>query len=378
MAFATDYIKFYPVLLVWPIWFFTMTTRNLWYSVFSTYWPATIGMVLGSFIAGSTPLGGGVVAFPIAVLVLQLKGSESRDASVLIQSVGMNAAAFLLITTKSQLLNGPIIYTNIAFGTIGMLLGLSFNESPELTNLIYTVTVLCFGIVYFYTNVIDQKRTAVATDPPPEMDEDASDTEGWSRRDYLAYGLMAVFAIVGGFITASVGSGSDIAVFVYGIYVWNVIYPENKFADNTFTASSVVVMGAMSALIAVTRAVSEEGFDERGLLCWAAMIFVVVWGAPIGSLVLTPSNTKYLQYMFYMLAVVQFILFAVLKIGRDLWVWIGIVIMISVIIGLLALHYSMQKRKGNAIIQHKSEPIGTGQGTSMSEMSDPSKTNVTV
>lgn len=31
--------------------------------------PATLGMVLGSFLAGSTPLGGGVVAFPIAVSI---------------------------------------------------------------------------------------------------------------------------------------------------------------------------------------------------------------------------------------------------------------------------------------------------------------------
>ena len=76
----------------------------------------------------------------------------------MVQSIGLNAAAFLLITTKSHLLNSKIIYTNIVFGCIGMLIGLAFNESPELTNTIYTVTVLCFGIIYFYTNVIDKEK----------------------------------------------------------------------------------------------------------------------------------------------------------------------------------------------------------------------------
>ena len=44
-------------------------------------------MVLGSFIAGATPLGGGVVAFPVSVLVLNLSPKEGRDFTSFIQSV---------------------------------------------------------------------------------------------------------------------------------------------------------------------------------------------------------------------------------------------------------------------------------------------------
>jgi hypothetical protein len=42
---------------------------------------------------GSTPLGGGVVAFPLAVLVLKLTPAQSRDSSLLVQAIGMTSAA---------------------------------------------------------------------------------------------------------------------------------------------------------------------------------------------------------------------------------------------------------------------------------------------
>ena len=35
----------------------------------------------GSFVAGSTPLGGGVIAFPVSVLFLRFTGGESRHIS---------------------------------------------------------------------------------------------------------------------------------------------------------------------------------------------------------------------------------------------------------------------------------------------------------
>lgn len=118
-------IQFVPFFLVWPIWFFTMISGGLWSQVFQ-YWPASIAMVFGSFIAGSTPLGGGVVAFPVSVLVLKFTSQESRDASILVQAVGMNAAAYLLLATKRELLDFELIIVNIVAGTLGMLAGCAY------------------------------------------------------------------------------------------------------------------------------------------------------------------------------------------------------------------------------------------------------------
>ena len=57
---------FAPVAFVWPIYYYIMTTHGAWQEVFTDHWPMTVAMILGSFLAGSTPLGGGVVAYPVS------------------------------------------------------------------------------------------------------------------------------------------------------------------------------------------------------------------------------------------------------------------------------------------------------------------------
>lgn len=66
-------------------------------------------MVFGSLIAGSTPVGGGVVAFPLVVLYLKLPADQGRDLSLLVQAIGMSAASFLLIYAKRHLCHFWII-----------------------------------------------------------------------------------------------------------------------------------------------------------------------------------------------------------------------------------------------------------------------------
>ena len=49
--------------------------------------------------------GGGVVGFPVAVLVLGFDSPQGRDFAVLIQAVGMNSAAFLILYTKPHMVH---------------------------------------------------------------------------------------------------------------------------------------------------------------------------------------------------------------------------------------------------------------------------------
>ena len=80
------WIRFTPALVVWPVWIYLMCQDGgQWNQVFSNYYAASIAMALGSFVAGSTPLGGGVVAFPVSVLVLGLT-SEGEFAHYKLQS----------------------------------------------------------------------------------------------------------------------------------------------------------------------------------------------------------------------------------------------------------------------------------------------------
>ena len=62
-----------------------------------TYFIAPI-MAVGSFIAGSTFLGGGAVAFPALTKFMHITPIDAKTFSLAIQSVGMSAASIYIIT----------------------------------------------------------------------------------------------------------------------------------------------------------------------------------------------------------------------------------------------------------------------------------------
>lgn len=270
------WIKFAPALLVWPIWIYIMLQHNLWKSVFSTYWPMTLAMIAGSFVAGSTPLGGGVVAFPVAVLVLQFTPMEARDISLLVQSVGMNAAAYLLCLTKRHFLDLELILGFTFSGVLGLLIGFLVHPNSGIINTIYTVLIFEFGIVFFYTYCINPaKKSAVATFATEACPEENSNNLSW--RLVAARVFMVMFGLAGGIVTSVIGSGSDISLFIFGLYLWNIVFPTQQLCENTLTASSVVVMGILSFVGAVLRLL-DDGFNATTIYTWAAMIPVVVIG----------------------------------------------------------------------------------------------------
>jgi uncharacterized protein len=355
-VFDSRWLRFLPALVVWPMWFFLVGSRDAFADVFRDYWPASVAMVVGSFIAGSTPLGGGVVAFPISVLVLQFTPAESRDASVLVQSVGMNAAAFLLFVTKRELLDAEFIAYNVLGGTIGIIGGLLIPVGAEIVNLVYTVLVFNFGILYFYKNQL----------VPAAADDAADDADDAPRPPTTAlYVGMVVFALVGGFVTAKVGSGSDIALYAYGVFVWNQTLGQHHprgLVDNSLTASSIVVMGAMSFLMAVLRSLQTPSLSERVVLTWAAMAPVVVLGAPVGSVVLTPACAPYLRILFYVLAVIQLALFGALKIKSSLVEWVVIASLTVVEVACLYLDFLLRRRRWRQRQRGEGRPSMEGQG----------------
>merc|ERR1712216_316013 len=159
---------FLPVLLVLPLWTYTMASNKLFEVVFS-YYPMTIGMVAGSFVAGSTPLGGGVIGFPVAVLVLGFEGSQARDFSVLIQCVGMNSAAFLNCYLKPHMVHGVMVIYSVASGTIGCIIGLLFPLDSYALSLGFSVYLTVFSVVYFYRCEITTKAELDTSRQAPDV-----------------------------------------------------------------------------------------------------------------------------------------------------------------------------------------------------------------
>ena len=81
--------------------------NNVQFLVEHWYYPVT--MVVGAFVAGSTPEGGGAVAFPVLSIFLNIDRVLARDFSMMIQSVGMTSASIFILTRRNtDLGNGTL------------------------------------------------------------------------------------------------------------------------------------------------------------------------------------------------------------------------------------------------------------------------------
>lgn len=80
-------------------------------------------------------------------------------------------------------------------------------------------------------------------------------------------------------------------------------------------------------------------------MCWGATLWIVCFGAPLGSLLLTPGLQAYLRIVFYVLAILQFVGFAVLKIKMKADAWAIFGVASGIIFALLTSHAVITKRR---------------------------------
>src|SRR6266446_5370746 len=78
------------------IWAVMVAGFGLWAPVLA-HWRMSLVMIFGSLVAGSTPMGGGTVAFPILVLVFGQAPANARNFGLIIQALGMTSAMIFII-----------------------------------------------------------------------------------------------------------------------------------------------------------------------------------------------------------------------------------------------------------------------------------------
>ena len=98
--------KHLPFLLFLAVFYSAWLTLILvgdhWQTVVS-HWPMAAAMAVGSYVAGSTPMGGGTVGFPVLVLLLDLPAILGRDFSFAVQAVGMTSASVYILCSGKPL-----------------------------------------------------------------------------------------------------------------------------------------------------------------------------------------------------------------------------------------------------------------------------------
>ena len=110
-------------------WFVYVTASDQWGRV-GDAWRTSVTMLFGSFVAGSTPQGGGAVAFPVFTKILDITAPVARSFSLSIQATGMiMASATILIAGRK--VDKRAIAIGTAGGLVGFLIGAFVLSDPS-------------------------------------------------------------------------------------------------------------------------------------------------------------------------------------------------------------------------------------------------------
>lgn len=236
-------------------------------SVLASHWGIAVAMMLGSYVAGSTPMGGGTVGFPVLVLLFDQPGSLGRNFGLAIQSIGMVSASIYILTTRKRLDWGLLRPTLIG-SLIGTPLGAMFVAPimPDLwVKLTFAVIWASFGIMHLL-----------------KLRELIRHTGENTRFRSWDFGIGLAVGVLGGVASSITGVGIDMMLYATMVLLFQ--------ADLKISTPSSVIAMAFTSVLGISTNIllgqidpARYRIDPEVFYCWLAAAPVVAIGAPLGA-----------------------------------------------------------------------------------------------
>jgi len=276
---------------VWLLWLAVFYAAWVWlvfghgrWEVVKGHWPIALAMAFGSYIAGSTPMGGGTVGFPILVLLFDLPATLGRDFGFAVQSIGMTSASIFILARRRPLA-WSMLQGSMLGSLVGTTLGIFFVAPyiPELwIKLVFAVVWASFGVLHLYR--IGEIASHVGM---TEFDE------RWDFRVGLWIGGLA-----GACVAAVTGVGIDMVLYATLVLLCR--------ADLKIAIPTSVVIMAFTSVLGITVKYFSTGVQPGVFENWLAAAPVVALGAPLGALVVDLIGRKPTLLVVAVLCVGQF------------------------------------------------------------------------
>lgn len=247
----------YPcVLLVFMLVWGVVFGRYYSWTELTSHWISSLTMVLGSFVAGATPLGGGAVAFPVFTKVLGVTTGDAKTFSLMIQSVGMSFATLFFIA-RGIAINWPLIARLLPLSGLGLLIGLNYDlDGPYLKVLFSILLLLC-------SLLLVRSQQSVSNE--------------WPKMTGLAY----IIALGGGIISAYLGTGADTLLFFYLVYCLRM--------NAKYSIPTTVCFMACNSMIGSILLFFLHDLEQNQsvITTWFFAAPVVAIGAPLGGYIMS-------------------------------------------------------------------------------------------
>ncbi|MGE3308388.1 MAG: sulfite exporter TauE/SafE family protein [Limisphaerales bacterium] len=289
------------LLAFYGTWLGIVVAGNHWHTL-REHSGIAIAMAFGSYVAGSTPMGGGTVGFPILVLAFGESATLGRDFSFAVQSIGMTSAS-ILIFCRRQPLEWVLLRWSIVGSLIGTPLGILY-VAPLVPGLVIKVV---FAIVWASFGVLHLYRTR-------QICANIGETP-----------VAHAFDRVAGF-WIGLGSGATVAA-ITGVGIDMVLYTVMVLLMRsdlkTAIPSSVIIM-AFTSLVGIATKNFITGVQPGVFENWLAAAPIVALGAPLGVFIVARIGRKPTLYVVAALCIGQFVWTMHEEIDSLGWVGVGL------------------------------------------------------
>jgi uncharacterized protein len=235
----------------------------------ASHWLVSLAMAGGSFVAGSSPIAGGTVGFPMMVFVSNESPNLGKSFCLAIQSIGMVSASIYIVTNRR-----PVDWGVLRLAMIGSAIALPCSMIALVPTLDDAVIKIVFAVLYGVFGLLHliQMRRIV------NNKVSAITLRGVDSLLIVATGAM------GGMIAAVLGVGADICL--YGMLVLffkcdvKVAIPTATILMAFNSLVGIATLSTMSTYNPIAWASLTEIYPY-----WLAAAPIVVLGGPLGSMI---------------------------------------------------------------------------------------------
>jgi uncharacterized membrane protein YfcA len=228
-------------------------------------------MVLGAFVAGLTPEGGGAVAFPMLSVFFSIDRGLARDFSLMIQSVGMTSASiFILLQPETDRRVFRPLFGMLPIVCIGFVLGMvTLQAIPVyLIQALFLSMITAFAVSYAWGDHRGTEKSLRLS----------------SSGDVLFIGLIL---LLGGLCASLFGTGADILLY-------SLLVTRFRMNEKGATRLSIMLMAGTSIFGFGYRQLVDSNLTMDQYRTWICAYPVVLFMAPFGAYILSKINVEWM------------------------------------------------------------------------------------